>query len=46
MSKRYRNHRRSRASRQERGRRRGWDLNLYRNVDDKMIAGVELDSSS
>lgn len=39
MSRRYRKHH-SRASRQERGRRRGWDLNLYRNVDDKMIAGV------
>lgn len=44
MSRRYQKHRsrssRSRAQRQERGRRRGWDLNLYRNVDDKMIGGV------
>ena len=29
-----------RAPRQEQGRRSGWDMNLYRNADDKMIAGV------
>lgn len=32
--------RRRRATRQEQGRRKGWNMNLYRNADDKMIAGV------
>ena len=36
MSRRHHN----RASRQEKNRRKGWDMNLYRNADHKMIAGV------
>ncbi len=30
----------NRAYRQENTRRNGWDMNLYRNTHEKMIAGV------